>query len=424
MIAAPTRGRHGVRVEGRGLRMRWVSVSRQDAPEVAAAAGARALVSEVRAGLQRDPDLVCLAVTPEHAVSLPAILSCFQASFPRASLVGSVTSGVIGPDGEHERGPCAVAWAATLPDVDVTVIRLAPDTVARLGPEAQAAVRRALHDAGDPAGFSGALAWVDGRGTDVAGLVATLGAAMPGVPIVGGVVGDGATVGGLGWGTEVGRGGAVVVVLRGDVVVDTLVGGSVRPVGPPMVVTASEGQVVREIDGEPALVRLEQVLEDLSSEERGRIQRNPLLGFPADTARRPPAPDELLVRPVVGVDPTRRAFVLGAALSDLQPTMRFVLRDPSHAATSLRAAAAQIAAKRGRARPQEAGVIAWACVGRGEAFFGAPDSDLDALRSELGGAVAGSFVQGEIGPVRGAPYLHAFAASVAVIRRRAVEDWD
>jgi small ligand-binding sensory domain FIST len=63
-------------------------------------------------------------------------------------------------------------------------------------------------------------------------------------------------------------------------------------------------------------------------------------------------------------------------------------------------------------------------VGRGTSFFGAPDTDLDALRGALGGAVAGAFVQGEVGPVRGAPYLHAFSAAVAVIRRRPPEDWD
>jgi small ligand-binding sensory domain FIST len=404
--------------------MRWVSVATHVAPEVAASDGAASCIAEIRGALKRDPDLLWVGVTLAYASAFPELMRCFRLAFPRANLVGAVASGVIGPDGEREGGPAMVALAASLPDVTVSVVRLPPDVVARLGPDAQIALLEALRGAGDPVGLAGAIALVDARGTDVAGLVSTLGAALPGLPIVGGVLGDGATASALAWGQEIGRGGAVIVLLGGDVVMDALVSGGVRPVGPPMVISASDGHLVREIDGEPALTRLEAVLSELAPDERAAVQRGPLLGFPADTARRPPTPDELLVRPIVGVDPTRRAFVIGASTAGLQPTMRLVVRDPALAAASLRAAAAQLATRRGRARAADAGVWVWTCVGRGEAFFGAPDADLDAIGGALGGSVGGAFAQGEIGPVRGAPYLHAFSASVAVIRRRPTEDWD
>jgi small ligand-binding sensory domain FIST len=48
-------------------------------------------------------------------------------------------------------------------------------------------------------------------------------------------------------------------------------------------------------------------------------------------------------------------------------------------------------------------------------MFGMPDHDATALSEELAGApAAGFFAAGEIGPVGGDPFLHAFTATVAV----------
>ena len=62
-----------------------------------------------------------------------------------------------------------------------------------------------------------------------------------------------------------------------------------------------------------------------------------------------------------------------------------------------------------------AGALVFACNGRGEAMFGCPDHDADAVARELGGAPPpGFFAAGEIGPVGGEYFLHAFTATVAV----------
>ena len=57
----------------------------------------------------------------------------------------------------------------------------------------------------------------------------------------------------------------------------------------------------------------------------------------------------------------------------------------------------------------------FSCNGRGRGMFGVPDHDADAIALELAGApAAGFFAAGEIGPVGGEPFLHAFTATVAV----------
>jgi small ligand-binding sensory domain FIST len=62
----------------------------------------------------------------------------------------------------------------------------------------------------------------------------------------------------------------------------------------------------------------------------------------------------------------------------------------------------------------------FSCNGRGRAFFGKPDQDIETLQSALGGGVptAGLFCAGEIGPVGDRNFLHGHTASIAVIRGR------
>jgi small ligand-binding sensory domain FIST len=49
-------------------------------------------------------------------------------------------------------------------------------------------------------------------------------------------------------------------------------------------------------------------------------------------------------------------------------------------------------------------------------MFGDADHDARLVQEQIGGAVAGMFCAGEIGPVAGRTALHGFTASVAVFR--------
>ena len=54
------------------------------------------------------------------------------------------------------------------------------------------------------------------------------------------------------------------------------------------------------------------------------------------------------------------------------------------------------------------------CNGRGAQMFGDAHHDAAIVHGRLGGAVAGMFCAGEVGPVAGRNALHGFTASVAL----------
>ena len=66
-----------------------------------------------------------------------------------------------------------------------------------------------------------------------------------------------------------------------------------------------------------------------------------------------------------------------------------------------------------RGRP--AGALLFTCNGRGTRMFSEPDHDARLVSSYLADApMAGFFCAGELGPVGGQNYLHAFTASIAL----------
>jgi len=59
--------------------------------------------------------------------------------------------------------------------------------------------------------------------------------------------------------------------------------------------------------------------------------------------------------------------------------------------------------------------LLFACHGRGAAFFGTPDHDVQAVRRALlPEGVGGFFATGEIGPIGGRNHVHGFTASILV----------
>src|SRR6185436_1844085 len=87
----------------------------------------------------------------------------------------------------------------------------------------------------------------------------------PGVRAVGGLASAGVQPGSnvLILNDWVAREGGFGIALRGALRVDVVVSQGCRPVGPPLEVTQAKGNVVIELDDQPALERAEQVLQSL-----------------------------------------------------------------------------------------------------------------------------------------------------------------
>jgi small ligand-binding sensory domain FIST len=368
------------------------------------AAATRAAIEAALAGLSQPPDLLTVFASGESVEDLEQVGPLAQEISGAAHVIGCSAAGVCG-DGRAVLGePGVSAWAAVLPDVPMRVFHLevmrGADGLAVVGlPQAREDEKTGLLFA-DPFSFP-VVSFVE-RSADV----------LPGMAIAGGLAGGAGPIPAAGStrlyldGRNVERGavGVLFAGAPGQVVVSQ----GCRPVGPEMVVTRVDGNVVLELAGAPALRKLREVLSGLTPQERLSFGGGPQLGVAMDEYQDEHEIGDYLIRAVIGIDEGREAVAIGD-LVDVGRTVRFQLRDADAARADLRL--------RLPAAQDVAGALLISCNGRGPGMFGSADSDVTLVSECLGGVpVGGLFAGGEIGPVGGQNWLHSFTASVLAFR--------
>jgi small ligand-binding sensory domain FIST len=320
-----------------------------------------------------------------------------------AALLGCGAQGVVGSGRELEEGG-VVVWAASLPQGEVQSFHL------EAVPTGEGQV--AISGVPEMADAEATIMLADPYSFPVEPLLAQLGVDYPGLPIVGGIS-SAATGPGEGVlfhdGGVVGD-GAVGAVLRG-VDVHPCVSQGATPVGPEMMVTAGEGNVVHELASRPALVRLREAIGELGAEEREMAANGLLLGIVIDPNQPEYERGDFLVRGILGVDQETGAVTVGEHV-EVGQVVRLHVRDGRSADADLRRV---LDRELSALAAPPAGALVFTCNGRGRGMFGEPDHDAAALEAAFGGApAAGFFCAGEIGPVGPRNFLHGFTATVAV----------
>jgi small ligand-binding sensory domain FIST len=370
-------------------------------PLVAAGEAAR----EAAGGLGgAQPDLAIVFASGAHLVAPELTLDAVHETLAPAELVGCGASGIVGEGREIEEGTAVSVWAADLGEGTATAFHAETQelegAVAVLGmPELQ--------------GAGGALLLPDPVSFPLDGLLAELTVHAPGVPILGGVASAGSEEGRttLFAGEQVHQHGAVGVRLDG-VQLLPLVSQGARPIGPELTITAADGQIVQELAGRNALMKLREVVDGLDPVDQAILGQGLLLGIVVEAGKPEYEQGDFLVRGVIGADPEAGTLTVGAPVQ-AGTVVRLHARDAISADLDLRQALGLRREVLGGGRP--AGALVFTCNGRGEAMFGTPDHDALTLDEELAGApAAGFFAAGEIGPVGGDPFLHGFTATVAV----------
>jgi small ligand-binding sensory domain FIST len=205
--------------------------------------------------------------------------------------------------------------------------------------------------------------------------------------------------------------GAVGVVLGGGVLARALVSQGCRPVGPPMTVTSAEGNQILELAGAPALRKTHEVLESLPPDEQAMASEGLQLGIARDEYIEEHNQGDFLIRGIAGADRETDALLVGDVVQ-VGSTVRFQVRDAAAADVDLRESLQRFVAT--SPGPTE-GALLFSCNGRGAHLFGTADHDPAVLRSQLvPNGVAGFFAAGEIGPVGGRNFMHAFTASMLI----------
>jgi small ligand-binding sensory domain FIST len=376
-----------------------------------ARAAATEAVDAVRATLSgMRPDLVVVFATPDLMADAGGIASIVGAGLAPEHVLGCTAEAIIGSGREIEDGPALSLWAAVLPDAQIESFALeageAPDGgVVMLGwppafdPAAppDLAADGAVILLADPFTFPPeALAGPDGGGVprDVVGGMASGGHAPGQHHLI--------------LDQRVMSSGAVGVGITG---ITPLVSQGCRPVGPEMTITDGGQGVIRELAGRPALVRVREVMDGLSGDDRRLVEQGVLAGVVIDENRPEYEQGDFLIRGIIGGDPDTGALVVGEHVRVGQ-VMRLQVRDHESADADLRAA---LQAAAGEMSHPAGGALVFSCNGRGTHMFPEPHHDALAVRDILGDIpVAGLFCNGEIGPVCGRTHMHGFTATMAL----------
>jgi len=191
-----------------------------------------------------------------------------------------------------------------------------------------------------------------------------------------------------------------------------LVSQGCRPVGDPYTVTEAEGSVIYQLGGRAPLARLQDLAAALTGRDRELLAQGLQVGMVINEYQAEQHQGDFLIRGVVRADPESGAIVVSDEV-EVGQTVQFHVRDADSADHDLRRTLRREAASAG-GRPA-GGALLFTCNGRGSRLFSEPDHDAGLVAAMLGEMpAAGFFCAGELGPVGGQNFLHAYTASIAL----------
>jgi small ligand-binding sensory domain FIST len=375
--------------------------------------GAREAVAEtcqqLAERLGTSVDLVCAFLSPHHRDAAEDLAREICSRLGTECVIGCTAEAIIGNGLEVEAAPALSVWAAALPGVDITPLRL---------------TYHRSPDGGSIDGFPDQLAgdWPDGAALLLVGdpfsfpadeLLERFNDDRPGVPVVGGMASGAQRPQGnrLLLGKQVHCDGAVGVRLTGELRLRTVVSQGCRPIGQHFVVTNSDRNVIHGLGGKPAAGQLQEVFQSLPTSEQRLVQSGLFLGRVVSEYQDAFEQGDFLVRNVMGIDANSGGIVIND-LVRVGQTVQFHVRDAKTADDELQHLLARV---RDDAAAPPAGGLLFSCNGRGTRMFAGPDHDAGCVQAALPDLpLAGFFAAGELGPVGGRNFLHGFTASLAL----------
>lgn len=362
-------------------------------------------------------ELLFLFVSGAHTHSLATITAVLRESLEPKHLIGATSQGIVATNREVQRGDGISLLALSLPGVRAT-----PFTYNDLPYTDADTNADALRDAMGMADDTRAVIFCpDPMSVPVASVLETLDSAAVTsagrVPIIGGLAtaarqGDNAR---FVLDDRVFGSGGVGVTISGDVAVDTVVSQGCRPLGPTMLVTGAQRNIIRTLGSKPAYTVLREIASGLSEHERTLLGDGLLIGRAIDEYKDRFGRGDFLIRGVLGVDQNSGAIAVSDRVRVGQ-TVQFHVRDAQTAREDL-----DLLLSAQSLRTPPAGALLFNCNGRGETMFGEGDHDAQLLSRHLaaedeGLPTAGFFAAGEIGPIGDHSFLHGQTASIALFR--------
>ncbi len=327
-------------------------------------------------------------------------------------LVGCSGTGLIGTDEEAEQTSGFSLLLLHLPETKIHTATLQEHHVE----EAQSAEDWHRITGVSPGDVDTWISLVDPFGFPVEPWLAAWSEAYPGIDTIGGLCSS--NLGGT-QNEEVfvihnrevlDPGTAMLVGFKGGVTVHPLLAQGCRPIGEPLTVTGTDGNLVLALGGKPAYSALAEAFESLSDEEKTRAQGNLFAGLASSEYVEDFKRGDFLIRTILGADAGTGAVAVGA-YPRVGQTLQWQLRDRQSAEADLRY---RLAVEGSRPLPPFAALL-FSCNGRGRDLFGSANHDAHALAKAIGKfPSAGLFCNGEIGPIKGRSFVHGYTVSMAL----------
>jgi len=429
-------GEHGNEGPGAGLALRDAIGVHEDPIRAASDAASR-----IAATLDGPPDLVMGFVTQPFAQRVGMIADSIGSVLSPRHLALITAQGVMGADSEVSGSPAVALLAMRLPGVTVHPYWVDGASVAGSDPTLTETLGSIL-------GVSETMAcsffFADPFSVPLVNLVPALsscrvsftdgaGGAHPIGTIVGGMASGSGSPGhnALYLDGDMRNHGAMGVTLSGDLRVDTIVSQGCRPIGPPMVVTKSRGNLIMELSGDRAIDAVRASVSGLTEDDRSLLSGGLLVGRVINESKSRFGRGDFLIRTIMGGDEQSGAIAVGDLVRSGQ-TVQLHLHDARTAREDL---ALLLDAQRLYERPS--GALMISCTGRTASFFGEPAHDARAVRHAFAPApdgatlaksgheigadpsavpLAGFFAAGEIGPIGGEIFHHGHTAVAALFR--------
>jgi small ligand-binding sensory domain FIST len=391
--------------------MKWASAVSEQADLTRAveecAAGVRSRLGDPA------PDLAVIFVSSHYVRDYDDVARLVKEKLAPSMVFGCSSGGVIGGGAEVENRPAVSITAATLPGVEVVDFYLdqeslpdpdaGPDTWERL---VNVSPKQDPHFVmlADPFSFQAqdllmGLDFAFGRSVKIGGLASSA---------------DEQGQNALFLDDKVYRSGVVGLALHGNIIVDTVVAQGCRPIGRPMRVTRSRGNLLIGLDGKPPMTVMKSLFERATPRDRELMRHSLFLGMVMDELAEAPAQGDFLIRNVVAIDGRTGTLAIGETLNEGQ-LVQFHLRDAVTSAEDLTAVLQRYATDNRENQAQ--GALLFSCLGRGQNLYGRPGHDSGIFREKLGAVpLGGFFCNGEIGPVGGTTFLHGYTSSFAIFR--------
>ena len=193
---------------------------------------------------------------------------------------------------------------------------------------------------------------------------------------------------------------------------------SCQPLGEPLRVTRSQGNMIFEIDGRPAYDIFLELITQLHFEDTREVFHRLFLGLPLTNFQTEFARARYLVRNIMGVN-ARKGVLACASQVEEGDYVTFTLRDPLKAKEDL-VLMLQDLRNKAQDRTPRFGLY-FNCCARGASLYGTPGEDTALIREYFPNLpLAGFFTFGEIAPADQVNHLHHYSGILTLAFERPV----